>query len=113
MRKEFAESIIKLATANEKIIFLSGDLGFMALEGVRETLGERSINAGVAEQNMATMATGLAYEGFIPFIYSISPFITLRPYEQLRNDICLHNLPVKIVACELMQSCYGYVRNTC
>ena len=98
MRKELAESIIKLAKANDKIIFLSGDLGFMALEGVRETLGERFINAGVAEQNMATMAAGLAYEGFIPVIYSISPFITLRPYEQLRNDICLHNLPVKIVA---------------
>ena len=98
MRKEFAESIIKLANTNDKIIFLSGDLGFMALEGVRETLGERFINAGVAEQNMATMAAALAYEGFIPFIYSISPFITLRPYEQLRNDICLHNLPVKIVA---------------
>jgi transketolase len=98
MRRELAESIIKLATANEKIIFLSGDLGFMALEGVREALGARFINAGVAEQNMATMAAALAYEGFIPFIYSISPFITLRPYEQLRNDICLHNLPVKIVA---------------
>jgi transketolase len=61
-------------------------------------MGDRFINAGVAEQNMTTMAASLAYEGFIPFIYSISPFITLRPYEQLRNDVCLHNLPVKIVA---------------
>jgi transketolase len=47
---------------------------------------------------MATMAASLAYEGFVPFIYSISPFVTLRPYEQLRNDICLHNLPVKVIA---------------
>lgn len=98
MRKELAESIINIGKANDRIIFLSGDLGFMALETVRETLGDRFINAGVAEQNMATMAASLAYEGFIPFIYSISPFITLRPYEQLRNDICLHNLPVKVVA---------------
>jgi len=98
MRKEFAEAIITLSRTNEKIVFLTGDLGFMALEGVRDFLGERFINAGVAEQNMATMAASLAYEGFIPFIYSISPFVTLRPYEQLRNDICLHNLPVKIVA---------------
>lgn len=98
MRKELAESVIKLAKTNDKIIFLSGDLGFMALEEVRTILGERFINVGVAEQNMATMAAALAYEGFIPFIYSISPFITLRPYEQIRNDICLHNLPVKIVA---------------
>jgi transketolase len=98
MRKEFAEAIIALSKTNDKIIFLTGDLGFMALEGVKECLGERFINAGVAEQNMTTMAASLAYEGFIPFIYSISPFITLRPYEQLRNDICLHNLPVKVIA---------------
>jgi transketolase len=98
MRKEFAEAIITLSRTNDKIVFLTGDLGFMALEGVKECLGERFINAGVAEQNMATMAASLAYEGFIPFIYSISPFITLRPYEQLRNDICLHNLPVKVIA---------------
>jgi len=98
MRKEFAEAIIDLAKAEEKIVFLTGDLGFMALEGVKDCLGDRFINAGVAEQNMATMAAALAYEGFIPFIYSISPFITLRPYEQLRNDICLHNLPVNIIA---------------
>jgi len=98
MRKEFAEAVIQLAKANDKIVFLTGDLGFMALEGVKDFLGDRFINAGVAEQNMATMAASLAYEGFTPIIYSISPFITLRPYEQLRNDICLHNLPVKVVA---------------
>lgn len=98
MRKEFANAIIDLSKTNDKIIFLTGDLGFMALEEVKECLGERFINTGVAEQNMASMAAALAYEGFIPFIYSISPFITLRPYEQLRNDICLHNLPVKIIA---------------
>lgn len=98
MRKEFAEAIIQLSRKNDRILFLTGDLGFMALEGVKDSLGERFINAGVAEQNMATMAASLAYEGFIPFIYSISPFITLRPYEQLRNDICLHNLPVKVIA---------------
>jgi transketolase len=98
MRKEFAQAIIDVAKTNDKIVFLTGDLGFMALEGVKEALDDRFINAGVAEQNMATMAASLAYEGFLPFIYSISPFITLRPYEQLRNDICLHNLPVKVIA---------------
>ena len=98
MRKEFANAIINLSKSTDKIVFLTGDLGFMALEEVKECLGDRFVNAGVAEQNMATMAASLAYEGFIPFIYSISPFITLRPYEQIRNDICLHNLPVKIIA---------------
>jgi len=98
MRKEFADAIIKVARANEKLVFMTGDLGFMALEPVKEAMGERFINTGVAEQNMASMAASLAAEGFIPFIYSISPFITLRPYEQLRNDICLHNLGVKVIA---------------
>lgn len=98
MRKEFAEAIINLSRKDDRIVFLTGDLGYMALEGVKEVLGDRFINAGVAEQNMATMAASIAYEGFLPFIYSISPFITLRPYEQLRNDICLHNLPVQVIA---------------
>lgn len=98
MRKEFAKALVALGQENQKLVFMTGDLGFMALEEVKETFGDRFINAGVAEQNMATMAASLAYEGFIPFIYSISPFITQRPYEQLRNDICLHNLPVKVVA---------------
>jgi transketolase len=98
MRKEFAKAIIDISKTNDKIVFLTGDLGFMALEEVKEQLGERFINTGVAEQNMVSMAAALAYEGFIPFVYSISPFITLRPYEQLRNDVCLHNLPVKVIA---------------
>jgi len=98
MRKEFAQAVIDLSSGNDKIVFLTGDLGYMALEGVKERLGERFINTGVAEQNMTAMAASLAYEGFLPFIYSISPFVTLRPYEQLRNDICLHNLPVKVIA---------------
>lgn len=98
MRKEFAQTITEMAAVNDKIVFLTGDLGFMALEGVKQAMGDRFINAGVAEQNMTAMAASLAYEGFIPFIYSISPFITLRPYEQIRNDICLHHLPVKIIA---------------
>jgi transketolase len=69
----------------------------MALEKVQETYGERFINAGVSEQNMTSLAAGLAHEGFIPWIYSIAPFAILRPYEQIRNDVCLHNRPVKIV----------------
>jgi transketolase len=97
MRVEFAQSILKLAKSNPKVVFLSGDLGFMALEEVRNALGERFINAGVAEQNMVSVAAGLASQGFLPVVYSIAPFAVLRPYEQIRNDVCLHKLPVKIV----------------
>src|SRR5580704_12398457 len=97
MRVEFAQSMIKFFDANPNMVFITGDLGYMALEKVQEKFGDKFINAGVAEQNMVTMSAAMAYEGYIPWLYSISPFVTLRPYEQIRNDICLHDLPVKLV----------------
>lgn len=98
MRNEFAQAVIDANRQHGNLVFITGDLGYMALEKVQQAFNERFINAGVAEQNMVTVAASLAYEGFVPFVYSISPFVTLRPYEQIRNDVCLHNLPVKIVA---------------
>ncbi len=77
--------------------FLTGDLGFMALEDLRTSLGERFINAGVAEQNMVSVAAGMARVGLRPWVYSIAPFVYARPLEQIRNDVCLHNLPVTLV----------------
>lgn len=97
MRKEFASAIIEAKKKHDNLVFVTGDLGYMALEQVMEVFGEEFINAGVAEQNMITVSAGLAHEGFIPFVYSIAPFVALRPYEQIRNDVCLHNLPVKLV----------------
>jgi transketolase len=97
MRNEFASALIALYDKYSNQVFLTGDLGYMALEKVQAKFGKHFINAGVAEQNMVSMAAALAYDGFIPWTYSIAPFVTLRPYEQLRNDVCLHNLPVKIV----------------
>lgn len=97
MRVEFAQAILDNDEAHNNQLFITGDLGYMALEQVRDRLGERFINAGVAEQNMVTVAAALASQGFVPWVYSISPFVTLRPYEQIRNDVCLHNLPVKLV----------------
>jgi len=97
MRKEFALHIEKLAVENEKIVFLTGDLGFMALENVRKAIGNRFVNVGVSEQNMISMAASLAYEGLLPICYSIAPFVVFRPAEQIRVDVCLHNLNVKII----------------
>lgn len=97
MRAEFAQAIIGLHDAHPNLVFITGDLGYMALEQVSETYGARFVNAGVAEQNMVSLAAGMAYEGFLPWVYSIAPFAVVRPYEQIRNDVCLHNLPVKIV----------------
>jgi transketolase len=83
--------------ANSQVIFLTGDLGFMALEPLQVAIGNRFINAGVAEQNMISVAAAMAREGFEAWAYSIAPFCYARPFEQIRNDICFHNLPVKLV----------------
>ena len=69
----------------------------MALEPLQEALGRRFINAGVAEQNMLSVACGLAIEGMNSWVYSIASFCYTRPFEQIRNDVCQHNLPVKLV----------------
>jgi len=97
LRKEFAVTIEKLALQDEKIIFITGDLGYNAFEGLQLSLKDRFINAGVAEQNMVSVAAGLAYKGYKIFCYSIAPFIVYRCLEQFRNDVCLHNLPVCLV----------------
>ncbi len=97
MRKEFALAVEKQAIENKRIVFLTGDLGFMALENVRSALKDRFINMGVSEQNMIGVAAGLASEGLIPICYSIAPFAVFRPAEHIRIDVCLHNLNVKIV----------------
>lgn len=97
MKKEFSNTIEGIAKNNKKIIFLTADLGFNALENIRSAIKERFINVGVSEQNMISMAAGLASEGFTTICYSIAPFAVFRPAEQTRIDVCLHNLDVKIV----------------
>ena len=84
---------------------LCGDLGFNALEPLKERLKDRFINAGIAEQNMISVSAGLAHSGMKPWIYSISPFIYARAFEQIRNDICLHNLHVCFIG---SGAGYGY-----
>lgn len=97
MRREFSDAIEKIALEDEKIVFITGDLGYNALENLQSKLGNRFINAGVAEQNMVGLAAGMAYKGFKVFCYSIAPFVVYRCWEQFRNDVCLHNLPVFLV----------------
>lgn len=79
------------------MVFLTGDLGFMALEPLRDAMGDRFINAGVAEQNMISVSAALARQGLDVWAYSIAPFCYARPFEQIRNDISFHDLPVTLV----------------
>ncbi len=96
MRVPFTEALLKRAGQAE-FVFLTGDLGFQALETLRDAMGPRFLNAGVAEQNMVSVAAGLARSGLRPWVYSIAPFLYARAFEQIRNDVCMHGLPVILV----------------
>jgi transketolase len=97
MRDDFIAELAELAADDERVVLLTGDLGYMVLDAFSSRFPERFFNVGVAEQNMLGMATGLAEAGFVPFVYSIATFATLRPYEFVRNGAVLHELPVRIV----------------
>jgi transketolase len=97
MRKAFAETLHRLAAADPRVVLLTGDLGRGVLDEFARSFPARFVNAGVAEQNMVGVATGMAAAGLLPFVYSIVPFATLRPYEFIRNGPVLHRLPVRIV----------------
>jgi transketolase len=96
MRNALSSALVSCAE-NPDFIFLAGDLGFNALEPLRDRLGDRFVNAGVSEQNMVSVAAGLARCGWRPWVYSIAPFLYARPLEQIRNDVCLHGLAVTFV----------------
>jgi transketolase len=97
MRREFVDALVDIAERDERVVLLTGDLGFAALEPFFERFPDRFFNAGVAEQNMVGMATGLAEAGYTPYVYSISTFASMRGYEFIRNGPVLHNLPVRVV----------------
>ena len=97
MRNKFIEVLVEEAKNNDRIVLVVGDLGFNVVEPFQQQFPDRFYNAGICEQNMASMAAGLSSEGFHVFIYSIANFPTFRCAEQLRNDIGYHNLNVTVV----------------
>ncbi len=98
MRKSFISTLIQLAETDSNLYLLTADMGFGLVEPFATKFPNQYINVGVAEQNMIGVATGLALEGKKVFCYSIGNFPTMRCLEQIRNDVCYHNLPVCIVS---------------
>lgn len=98
MRNHLINKITEIAEKDKNIMLVTADLGFSVVENFKNKFPNRYINVGIAEQNMAAVAAGLALEGNTVFIYSIGNFPTLRCIEQIRNDICYHNANVKILA---------------
>jgi transketolase len=98
MRTTFIESLISLRRQSNAIFLLVGDLGYSVIEPFQAEFPESFYNIGIAEQNMAGIAAGIASEGNQVFMYSIGNFNTFRCAEQIRNDIDYHNLPVCTVS---------------
>ncbi len=98
MRDTFVKTLIELAKRDQRIELVTGDLGFGVLKPFWEQLPNQFTNAGIAEQNMIAMVTGMAMEGNNVFVYSIGNFPTLRCLEQIRNDCAYHKANVKIVS---------------
>lgn len=98
MRTAFIKTLEELALNNKNIFLIVGDLGFGVTNDFSNSFPKQFLNSGIAEQNMTGLAAGLAMSGKIVVTYSIANFPTIRPFEQIRNDICYHEANVKIVA---------------
>jgi transketolase len=97
MRDAFFETLEELMGSNEKIVFITADLGFKLFDRIAARHPDRVINVGIREATMIGIAAGLSKEGFLPFVYSIVPFVTLRCLEQIRVDLCYNDLPAVLV----------------
>lgn len=97
MRNAFARQITALAQQDPRIVLLSGDIGNRLFDDFKSVCPDRFYNCGVAEANLVGVAAGLAMSGFLPVCYTIAPFIAYRALEQIRIDVCYHELPMLIV----------------
>jgi transketolase len=109
MRFAAVETIYKAALKNKNIYFLTADLNHVMEKEFKENIPNQYLNVGIAEQNMVGVAAGLALAGKKVFIYSITPFVTMRPYEQVKIDVASQNLDVTLigVGCGFAYGIYG------
>jgi transketolase len=97
MRRQFGKIIAELADKDEKIFIIVGDIGFRVFDEFRERHPHRFINLGVCEQSLIGVSAGMALEGLKPWVYTITPFLIERPFEQIKLDINQQNADVKLV----------------
>ena len=97
MRNAFAAEITALGKSDPSIVLLSGDIGNKLFDNYKAAQADRFFNCGVAEQNMVGVAAGMALSGLRPVVYTINSFLIGRSFEQIRLDVCYHNLPVVLV----------------
>ncbi len=98
MRQTALDTVTELARRDARVVFIGSDLGAGTMDAFRDEMPDRCFMEGVAEQSIVGMAAGLAMEGYIPFVNTIATFLTRRCFEQVAVDLCLHNLPVRLIA---------------
>ena len=98
MRRTSLNCVGELAKKNDAVVFIGSDLGPGVLDEMKNKFPERFFMEGVSEQHIIGMAAGMAMEGFIPYVNTIATFLSRRCYEQIAIDLCLHDLPVKLIA---------------
>jgi transketolase len=96
MRKIFGQTIVRIAQKDPKVVLLTGDVE-QEMDEFKKLFPDRFFNLGMCEQSITSLAAGLAIDGFRPVIYSITPFVIERPYEQVKIDIYEQNLPVLLI----------------
>ena len=97
MRRRFGEVITRLADEDDKVIVIVADIGYKIFDGFREKYPDRFINMGICEQSIIGAASGMALEGLKPWVYTITPFLIERPFEQVKLDIDQQNVNVNLV----------------
>ena len=97
MRRRFGEIITKLADENDDIFVIVADIGYRVFDDFRDKYPDRFINMGICEQSIISVASGMALEGLQPWVYTITPFLIERPFEQIKLDINQQNVNVNLV----------------
>src|SRR4029077_9557429 len=97
MRKRSLDMVHSLAKRDERVVFIGSDLSPNLLGEMKKEFPSRYYMEGIAEQNVIGMAAGMSMDGFVPYVNTIATFITRRCYEQVAVDLCLHDLPVRLI----------------
>jgi len=97
MRQEFGKVMIELAEKDEKVVLIVGDIGYGTFDRFIEKFPDKFFNFGICEQSIISAASGMALEGLKPYVYTITPFLIERPFEQVKLDIDQQNVNVKLV----------------
>ena len=97
MRRSFGKIITEIAKKDDKVFLLVGDIGYRVFDDFRKFFPNRFLNLGICEQSLISIASGMALEGIKPWVYTITPFLIERPFEQIKLDIDQQNVNVKLV----------------